>query len=158
LIDIKHGGEMWNGTKGALYQFGTHKDTEIRGSTVVFGQSYYQKYQVAGPGAGKEVVIGQSWFQGLGSGFNVVAPFIEDAGYVKLREIAVSYNFRGSIVKWFGLSDVDVRVSGRNLKTWTDYTGIDPETNLTGTTGGRGLEYFNNPYFRSYAVSLRLNY
>lgn len=158
LIDIKHGGEMWNGTKGALYQFGTHKDTEMRGSSVVFGQNYYQKYQVAGPGAGKEVVIGQSWFQGLGSGFNVVAPFIEDAGYVKLREIAVSYNYRGSIVKWFGLSDVDVRVSGRNLKTWTDYTGIDPETNLTGTTGGRGLEYFNNPYFRSYAVSLRLNY
>ncbi len=158
LIDIKHGGEMWNGTKGALYQFGTHKDTEIRGSTVVFGQSYYQNQQVAGPGAGKEVVLGQSWFQGLGSGFNVVSPFIEDAGYVKLREIAVSYNFRGGFVKWFGLSDIDVRVSGRNLKTWTDYTGIDPETNLTGTTGGRGLEYFNNPYFRSYAVSFRFNY
>jgi TonB-linked SusC/RagA family outer membrane protein len=158
LIDIKHGGEMWNGTKGALFQFGTHKDTEIRGSTVVFGQNYYQNYQVAGPGAGKEVVIGQSWFQGLGSGFNVVAPFIEDAGYVKLREIAVSYNFRTGFVKWLGLSDIDVRVSGRNLHTWTDYTGIDPETNLTGTTGGRGLEYFNNPFFRSYAVSFRLNY
>jgi len=158
LIDIKHGGDMWNGTAGALYPFGTHKDTEIRGSTVVFGESYYQNQQVAGPGAGTAVVLAQTWFQGNGSGFNVNAPFIEEAGYVKLREVAVSYNFSGGLIKSFGLSDIDVRVSGRNLKTWTDYSGIDPETNLTGTTNGRGLEYFNNPFFRSYAVSFRLNY
>ncbi len=158
LIDIKHGGDMWNGTAGALYQFGTHKDTEIRGQSLVFGQTYYQNQQVAGPGAGKAVVIDQTWFQGNGSGFNVNSPFIEESGYVKLREIAVSYNFSGGLIKSLGLSDIDVRVSGRNLKTWTDYTGIDPETNLTGTTNGRGLEYFNNPFFRSYAVSFRLNY
>jgi TonB-linked SusC/RagA family outer membrane protein len=158
LIDFKHGGDMWNGTTGALYQFGTHKDTEIRGQTRIFGKTYFQNQKVDGPGAGKEVVIDQNWFQGNGSGFLVNSPFVEDAGYVKLREIAVSYNFSGSLIKSFGLSDIDVRVSGRNLKTWTDYTGIDPETNLTGTSNGRGIDYFNNPFFRSYAVSLRLNY
>jgi hypothetical protein len=150
---------MWNGTKGALYHFGTHKDTEIRGDSLVFGQSYYDHETVAGPGAGKKVEIGQGWFTGGGSGFNgPSSQFVEDAGYVKLREIAVSYNFRGSFVKWLGLSDIDVRASGRNLKVWTDYTGIDPETNLVGTNNGRGLEYFNNPFFRSYVVSFRLNY
>jgi TonB-linked SusC/RagA family outer membrane protein len=158
LIDVKHGGEMWNGTAGALYQFGTHKDTEIRGQMRVFGQNYFENQQVAGPGAGKEVVIDQTWFQNKGSGFLVNSPFIEDAGYVKLREIALSYNLNTGFVKSLGLSDIDVRVSGRNLHTWTDYKGIDPETNLTGTSSGRGLEYFNNPYFRSYAVSFRLNY
>ena len=30
LLDIKKGGDVWNGTKGALYSYGTHKDTEIR--------------------------------------------------------------------------------------------------------------------------------
>ena len=30
LVDVKKGGDVWNGTKGALYSYGTHKDTEIR--------------------------------------------------------------------------------------------------------------------------------
>jgi len=30
LIDIRHGGQIWNGTKGALWSYGTHKDTELR--------------------------------------------------------------------------------------------------------------------------------
>ena len=40
LVDIKHGGDMWNGTKGALYFFGTHEDTEPyhgEGQTETFG-------------------------------------------------------------------------------------------------------------------------
>ncbi|MDZ7288619.1 MAG: SusC/RagA family TonB-linked outer membrane protein [candidate division KSB1 bacterium] len=159
LIDIKHGGDMWNGTKGALYHFGTHKDTEIRGDSLIFGKTYFKNEKVAGPGAGKKVLIAQNWFTAGGSGFNgPSSQFIEDAGYVKLREIAVSYTFSGGFVNWLGLSDIDVRLSGRNLKTWTDYTGIDPETNLAGTGSGRGLDYFNNPNFRSYVVTLRLNY
>jgi len=40
LIDIKKGGLMWNGTKGALYFFGTHKDTENRGESKVWEGVY----------------------------------------------------------------------------------------------------------------------
>jgi hypothetical protein len=47
-------------------------------------------------------------------------------------------------------------VSGRNLITWTDYTGIDPESNLNGQTLGRGLEYFNNPQIRSFGLNFTL--
>jgi len=47
-----------------------------------------------------------------------------------------------------GFSSIDIRVSGRNLKTWTNYTGYDPETNLGGTissgAGAGGVDYFNN--------------
>jgi len=57
----------------------------------------------------------------------------------------------------FGLSSASFTVSGRNLKTWTDYTGIDPETNLTGQSVGRGLDYFNNPQTRSWVISVNLN-
>jgi hypothetical protein len=37
--------------------------------------------------------------------------------------------------------------------TWTDYTGIDPETNLAGQTIGRGLDYFNHPQTRSFILT-----
>lgn len=159
LLDIKHGGQIWNGTKGALYNFGTHKDTDIRGSTVTFGKDFMPG-PVGGPGAGTAVVIDQSWFTGLGSGFGPVASqFIEDGGFTKLREISVGYVLDGAWVdRVFGLNSIDVRVSGRNLKTWTKYTGIDPETNLGGAEVGlRGIDYFNNPQTRSFVFTVTLN-
>lgn len=171
LIDIKRGGDMWNGTKGALYYFGTHKDTEPfhgEGCNAVFGQknpgcesnAILAKERVAGPGAGKSVLVDDSYYWGnVGSGFTgPFSQFIEDAGFVKLRDITVSYTFRN--MDWLermGVSDAVIAISGRNLKTWTDYTGIDPESNLNGQTLGRGLEYFNNPQTRSFVFNLTLN-
>ncbi len=152
LFDIRSGGEVWNGTRGALYFFGTHKDTEDRDGTQVFeGQ---------GPGAGTEVAKGQAWhLENLGSGLSGPASqFVEDGGYIKLREIAVAYDFRGDFVQQLGLTNLNLRLSARNLATWTDYRGIDPETNLTGASNLRGLDYFNNPNTRSYVMTLRLDY
>ena len=63
----------------------------------------------------------------------------------------------GKFVNYFGLSDIDIRLSGRNLHLWTDYTGIDPETNLN-NTNGRGMDYFNMPNTKSYVLTLRFNY
>ncbi|MBA2688268.1 MAG: TonB-dependent receptor, partial [Gemmatimonadaceae bacterium] len=165
LLDIKYGGENWNGTKGALYNFGTHRDTENRDTPVVFGTNYMPAQPggsgaVAGPGAGKTVTIGQSWYQGDGSGFGSVSrQFVEDAGYVKLREISLGYTIANPmVVRGLGFSSVELRLAGRNLKTWTDYTGVDPETNLGGAEVAiRGIEYFNNPQSKSVVFSIGLN-
>ena len=41
--------------------------------------------------------------------------------------------------------------------TWTDYTGLDPETVLTGTFDGyRGYDYFNNPQARQWIFTVGL--
>lgn len=161
LLDFKHGGDAWNGTKGALYFFGTHKDTEPyhgEGRSEVFGETILGQFDVAGPGAGQSVPINWlTWFwNGIGSGFTGPASqFIEDAGWIKLRDVSVAYTFRDQ--PWLdrlGLSSLDVMVSGRNLKTWTDYTGIDPENNLDGQTLGRGIDYFNNPQTRAWVVNV----
>ena len=159
LLDIKKGGQIWNGTRGALDNFGTHKETEIRGQTRTFGKDYFSG-PVVGPGANTPVVIDENWFEGLGSGFGPVsAQFIEPGGFVKLREIALAYTFDQAWVQHtLGLSSIDVRLSGRNLATWTDYTGIDPETNLSGALSAiQGIDYFNNPQTRSYVITIGLN-
>lgn len=165
LLDVKKGGQNWNGTKGALYNFGTHKDTEFRDVDVVFGTSYMPAKPggsgaVAGPGAGQTVTIDQGWYQGLGSGFGAVsAQFIEDAGYAKLREISIGYTLESpALTRLTSFSSIDLRLAGRNLKTWTDYTGVDPETNLAGAEVAiRGIDYFNNPQSRSFVFSIGLN-
>jgi len=165
LLDIKRGGEGWNGTKGALYNFGKHKDTEVRNVLRTFGTDYMPGNPngtgaVGGPGAGLPVTIDENWYTGLGSGFGPVSrQFIENAGYAKLRELSVGYTLNSPwLTRGIGFSSVDVRLSGRNLKTWTKYTGIDPETNLGGAAFAvRGIDYFNNPQTRSVVFSVGLN-
>ncbi|MBW3654946.1 MAG: TonB-dependent receptor, partial [Gemmatimonadetes bacterium] len=167
LFDIRQGGDVWNGTKGALFFFGTHSETvpfQGEGTTNAFGQFALPNGstpQVAGPGAGKPVPLNSvSWtFGGIGSGFTgPFSQFIEDGSFVKLRDVSVSYTFqRLGMLDRFGIGSADVTLSGRNLKTWTEYTGIDPESNLTGQSLGRGLDYFNNPQARSFVISVNLN-
>ncbi|MGH7625886.1 MAG: hypothetical protein ACREOJ_11310, partial [Gemmatimonadaceae bacterium] len=158
LLDIKHGGQIWNGTLGALDNFGASASTLIRGSQVVFGKSWMPG-PVAGPGANTPVTLDQAWFTGLGSGFGPVASqFVEDGGYTKLREVAVGYTFDSPSLTNWGFSSVNVRLSGRNLYTWTKYNGIDPEANLAGAAVLiQGVDYFNNPQTRSFVISVALN-
>ncbi|HEU4562356.1 MAG TPA: SusC/RagA family TonB-linked outer membrane protein [Longimicrobium sp.] len=172
LVDIRKGGQIYNGTRGALYSYGTHKDTEVRatcdddlgcsGNEKVFGQSILPG-PVVGPGVNTSVPIGANWYRdGLApcpfSGVSELC--LEDGSYVKLRELSVGYNLTSRwLTRSTGLTNVNVRLAGRNLHTWTDYTGYDPETNLGGAIQKtRGMDYFNMPQTRSFVVSVTLNH
>ena len=152
LFDIKQGGDVWDGTLGALTYFGTAQLTADRGTTTVFPGE--------GPGAGKTVVKDQNYYTGIGNSFTGPSSAnVEDGSFVKLREITIGYTLRlQSVRDLTGIKSIDLRLSSRNIYTWTNYKGIDPETNLTGNTNLRGLDYFNNPQTRSFVFSLRLNY
>ena len=178
LLDLKHGGQIYNGTKAALYSYGTHKDTEVRadcsngvtcsGNLHVIGQADSPlQGPVVGPGAGTPIPIGQNWYEGAAIGTGIGGlfggtpeQFIEDGGYVKLREITLGYTFDDPWVqRSLGFNSIEVRVAGRNLHTWTKYTGYDPETNLGGSVqSSRGLDYFNMPQTRSFVFSLTLTH
>jgi TonB-linked SusC/RagA family outer membrane protein len=164
LLDVRHGGDIYNGTRGALWSYGTHKDTEVRGTTVVLGRDPAPGVAVGptvGPGSGVPTTLDQNYFRNI-----VACPFtglsencIEDGGFVKLREISVGYTLDYPWVeRLLGFSSIDLRVAGRNLKTWTDYTGYDPETNLGGAIQAtRGIDYFLMPQTRSFLFSVTLN-
>ena len=63
----------------------------------------------------------------------------------------------GNLVKVFGVQSLDFALTFRNIYTWTKYSGIDPETNLAGTSNVRGLDYFGNPQTRSLLFSMIVN-
>ncbi|MGI9043786.1 MAG: SusC/RagA family TonB-linked outer membrane protein [Gemmatimonadaceae bacterium] len=98
---------------------------------------------------------------GLGGFYDNLGPNsynIEDASYVKLRELAVSYRL-GSIG---GSGDWKLGFVGRNLKTWTDFRGFDPES---GNTSGAfnsaaltGVSGFRYPKMRTYTFQLSTSF
>jgi hypothetical protein len=164
LLDVRRGGQIWNGTRGALYRFGTHKDTEIRTQQGIFGQTWYPHEAVAGPGAGTPFATTpedwELWFVTYGgSASDAQAQFVEDASFVKLREISLTYRLQHPVLtQRLGVSNADIRIAGRNLKTWTDYKGLDPETNLGGAEWlTQGVDFFNSPLTRSFVLSVTLN-
>ena len=84
--------------------------------------------------------------------------YMEDATFTKWRELSVRFGFPeswGNRVR--ALGGAAITVSGRNLKTWTDYTGLDPEINESG--GGSNFtqaEFNTQPPVR--VVSFRLDF
>jgi TonB-linked SusC/RagA family outer membrane protein len=58
--------------------------------------------------------------------------FIEDGSFAKLREVSLSYAVPDRWSRSFGANSARITLSARNLKTWTGYTGIDPETFFVG--------------------------
>lgn len=59
--------------------------------------------------------------------------WVEDASYLKLKELSLTYQFDKPVLQKLGLSMLSVWASGTDLLTWTKYKGIDPEI---GTGGG----------------------
>ena len=163
LLDVRNGGQVWNGTRLALQSYGTSIYTVDRGQSYTFGRDVpgMPTGAVTGPGAGRSVPIGENWWRtGLGNNFNgPTAQGVEDGGFTRLREVSLSYSFdRPWVRRTTRMASVDLRLAGRNLALWSDYRGIDPETNLTGPIGaGRGIDYFNSPNTRSWVVNLQLN-
>jgi TonB-linked SusC/RagA family outer membrane protein len=168
FLDHRQGGNVLNMTRSSMYQYGTHKDTEIRGTTQTFGKDVtcynitcnVLNGPVVGPGAGTAVVMGESWFTGLAATGGPITTRLEDATNTRLREVTIGYTFRGSwIGRLGGTQALDLKLSGRNLKLWTDYSGYDPETNLGGAqNANRGIDWFNTPLTRAWVLAATLHY
>ncbi len=86
-----------------------------------------------------------------------VVGYMEDASFVKLREVAVTYRLPPRITDLLRIESGSVTLRGRNLKTWTDYTGMDPEINWSGSSANFGVtEFLTQPPLRYW--TLRFNF
>ena len=89
--------------------------------------------------------------------------YIEDASFLKLRELALTLTAPDDLAqRFFGASRLSLTVSGRNLATWTDYTGIDPEINQFGqqfdAAGFAASEFLSQPPVRYFTARLNLGF
>jgi TonB-linked SusC/RagA family outer membrane protein len=80
----------------------------------------------------------------------------QDASYVRLQEVTLGYRLPVQLLGGVGLNEGRFYVSGRNLATWTDYTGYNPEPNSNGSSSNIALgeDFYSYPLARSFTIGI----
>ncbi|TRX50932.1 SusC/RagA family TonB-linked outer membrane protein [Fulvivirga sp. M361] len=127
----------------AIQGFDVFNFTRRIGALEVFGNSDLFEQELRG-----ELPRG---YNGGGAAFSTFDRYIEDGSFVKLREVSVSYN---TAVESLGISRLSITLAGRNLFSFDDYTGRDPETNAAGQSTVRGFDFNEVPIPRTYSLGI----
>ena len=139
LIDVQKGGDVYNYTKQLLYYHNRHLDQQDyanEGQPVTYSDASSIIYNKATP----------------------IDYFVEDASYVKIREISLSYLLDKNVFgKALPIKSIKFTLSGRNLFTFTDYSGWDPEVAVLNNPYFK-YDDFAYPNFRVFAGSVQINF
>ncbi|WP_025142720.1 SusC/RagA family TonB-linked outer membrane protein [Pedobacter jeongneungensis] len=78
--------------------------------------------------------------------------YLEKGDYLRLKNVRLSYSLPSSILGKTGIKKITFFGQGENLVTWTGYTGVDPETDASGT------EFFKYPVGKIYTFGLNATF
>ena len=156
LLDASRGQKIFNVQYAWSLGDLTSQDVEQTGKSVETAKPvgyYWRQGASTSPTAGSTA--------GVGGFYDVLGPNtynVEDASFVKLRELSVNYRV-GSI---FGSGDWKIGLVGRNLKTWTNFRGFDPESGSTtgplNSAALTGVTSYTYPKMRTYTVQLSTSF
>jgi len=76
------------------------------------------------------------------------AGYMEDADFVKFRELSLTYDAPANWATRIGASSLSFTIAGRNLATWTKYKGLDPELNEAGQNNFTTADFLTQPPVR----------
>lgn len=142
LVDWSKGGDVYNYTKQLLYFNDRHKDLQ----------------EFAADGHHWGYANSSSTIYNLSTASSY---FVEDASYVKLREVALSYTLgqdQLNVVFGQSIDRIQLSVTGRNLLTFTGYSGWDPEVALRSNSTNFRLDEFAYPNYRTYTGAIELTF
>jgi hypothetical protein len=171
LIDLRKGGDVFNGTEQVLVSNGLSKRTTLndRQSVTVSGvnsqtgadytQTYNanQTYVINGTTFDGKYMIQQYW-----QNYATNAPnFITSVNWLKLRSVSLTYDFTSMLGNQKVIKNLSATAVGTNLFTWTNYKGMDPEVSAAGGTGGSGstgIDYLGVPAVASFTFGINVTF
>lgn len=152
VFDWKKGGEMYAGTYTMTDYYGTSaRSLEYREK-----DSFIFDFEpsVKEDGTPNDIAIPGSQAQSFFSTMNdISAYFVNDASYLKLREISLSYPVVKA--KWGTLT---LNAFGRNILLWSAIKGYDPEASQGNNNMAGGFERFSLPGSSSYGGGLTFRF
>jgi len=85
--------------------------------------------------------------------------FVEDASYVRLKNVTFGYTFPTKLLEKIKMRSARIYVTGQNLLTFTNYSGFDPEVSTFGETNtAPGTDFLTFPQSRSLLVGLNIGF
>jgi hypothetical protein len=84
--------------------------------------------------------------------------FFEPGWFIKLRELSLTFNAPDEWARLMHASRLSLTLSGRNLWTITDYSGIDPEVNGFGQANFSSTDFFSQPQVRYWMLRANLGF
>jgi ferric enterobactin receptor len=171
LLDIRKGGDVYNGTEYTLVANGLSNRTllndrqsvSVSGVNSQTGASFTQTYS-----AGQSYVIngttydGKYMIQQYWQNYAANSPnFITSVNWVKLRSLSLTYDFTGMLNNHKVIKGISATAVASNLFTWTNYKGMDPEVSAAGGTGGSGstgIDYLGVPAEASLTFGLNITF
>jgi len=145
LWDAKVGGDVYNNTRQWPYRDNFSPD----------------QVQVGKPDERKKPL---DYYSTLYNTNATNSHFVEDGSYIKLRQVSVGYRFSESqlarVMGGFGMSSLALELIGRNLLTFTNYSGVDPEVGSGGAGGVTENPYdnFGYPNFRTFTFGVTIEF
>ncbi|WP_312331768.1 TonB-dependent receptor [Sphingobacterium sp.] len=82
--------------------------------------------------------------------------FPSNASFTRLKDVTLSYTMPQPLVEKIGVQGLTVYASGRNLYTWTNWLGWDPEARDIGR--GSTDDNINYPMVRTYVLGINLSF
>lgn len=84
--------------------------------------------------------------------------YFEKADFWKLRELSFTLNAPQSLANALRAGAVSLTVAGRNLKTWTDYSGLDPELNVSAAANFNTADFLTQPPVRYWVTRVNFTF
>ena len=84
--------------------------------------------------------------------------YVEDASFTKLREVALSLTLPKQFAARAGAGSAVLTLAGRNLHTWTKYSGLDPELNAAAQSNFSTADFLTAPQVRYFTARLALSF
>lgn len=102
----------------------------------------------------QKIVYPRYGVNGVGHNYLTSTYWLEDASYLRLKNVEVGYTFRQESLKKVGIGSIRIYVNGSNLLTWTDMLpGQDPEVANAGVTNSEPY-----PVTRVFNFGLNVNF
>ncbi|GAA4735414.1 SusC/RagA family TonB-linked outer membrane protein [Flavisolibacter ginsenosidimutans] len=171
LLDVRKGGDVFNGTEYALVANGLSKRTllndrqsvTVSGINSVTGADFTQTYNAnQSYTLGTSTVSGYDMIQRYWSNYAANSyNFITSVNWLKLRSLSLTYDFSDLLKNQKIIKGISATAVGTNLLTWTNYKGMDPEVSAAGGTGGSGstgIDYLGVPAVSSFTFGLNLKF
>ena len=84
--------------------------------------------------------------------------YFEDAGFLKLRELSLTYIAPPEWASRIGASSLSLTLTGRNLATWTSYKGVDPEVSQSGQFNFSVADFLTQPPVRYFVGRVNVTF